>query len=333
MPARAAGGNKPAPAPAKAAAPKPLYYKDFAKASSDVIRKNFSAADTWKIESKFKGPAGAFYVNPTAFVGAGGGKSSVSADLEYRAVCNATVKLNVSPDTDLLNTVKAGKVPDNYKLTAAYDFCGQHAELILSGKGGNTNVEAVHQCLAAACPALPNVIASTDAKVTREFAELGLATSVAPHCYLGASGQYNYKSRECRYSFGVRYCDPTVLRGSEVTVQAINQAQNIKTNLLLPLGALLDTYVLSKCPAKDFFKTIRLSAETVCPSKRGSGAGIQWAVGAELPCPARPADAIKCSFNDKKEWNTCYVFAVNSSWTAAVSIDQALKPGVLFTHN
>lgn len=53
------------------------FFKNYCKDSKDLLTGNYSVGGAWKVESKFKGPDGVLYVNPSASA------AGISADLEF----------------------------------------------------------------------------------------------------------------------------------------------------------------------------------------------------------------------------------------------------------
>ncbi|KAF8291010.1 hypothetical protein TcBrA4_0115950 [Trypanosoma cruzi] len=74
---------------------------------------------------------------------------------------------------------------------------------------------------------------------------------------------------------------------------------------------------------------VLVGAEVVC----GRGQGWTGTLGFETACVLFKGNTLKARVNKNKEWAVVYIAKLVDNWTAAVTLDKNLKPGVLLTHS
>lgn len=273
----------------------PALYKDYNKATNDFLTKNYPAAGTWKVESKFKGPKDTFFVNPSAT-----SDGKFAADIEYApSSCGAALKLNVTPQG-----------LDNLKSTMTYNVQGHKIEAVVHKKAGNEfDYEISHETTVMAGKKM-----SMNEKLNKKAITLGLGIDVAPNCQIGCGADYVLKDKKCNWSAGCRYAS----NGIEAAIRTMR----------------LETYVTSasfpiktKVNGNDI--KINIAAETIC----GRGRGVDATVGVESACPVYPTNVVKARVNKNCQWAVAYIAKLADNWTVAVSVDQNKKAGVLLSHS
>ncbi|KPI84981.1 putative voltage-dependent anion-selective channel [Leptomonas seymouri] len=291
---------KTAPAPVKAAPVKqyttPSLFKDYNKATKDLLTKNFPAAGQWTVEGKHKGALDSFFVNPQ--VSANG---KVSADVEYVAACNGGVKFSITPELER-----------DLKATAHYTVSGNKMEVAVQRKGDDFRYEISHET----CVALSK-LASINEKLTPEQVELGMGIDVAPNCQVGCGAVYDRKANDCNWNVGCRWAE----KGWEVAIRT-NRFRTYHSSASIPFH-----FALHGRPC-----TVRTAAEVECGRVRGDkGADVTF--GVEATCPVLPINTIKARVNRNKDWAVAYIAKMADNWIVSVSLDKSLKPGVQLTHS
>jgi hypothetical protein len=289
-------------APAKAAAPAakqysaPALFKDYNKATKDMLTKNYPAAGSWTVECKYKGPKETFFVNPQA-----SSNGKISADIEYVAACNGGVKISITPE-----------IAREIKATANYTLNGHKVEVVAQRKGDNFRYELSHET----CVALSKR-ASINEKLTPEQVELGMGIDVAPNCQVGCGAVYNRKANDCNWNFGCRWAE----KGYEIAIRT-NRLRTYQSSASVPWKF---TFRGNPC-------TVRGAVEVECGHGRGEqGTGVT--LGVEATCPVLPANTIKARVSRNKDWAVSYIAKMADNWTVSVSVDKNMKPGVLLTHS
>lgn len=273
----------------------PVLFKDYNKATSDFLTKNFQKANSWKIESKFKGPKDTFFVNPSA---SNDGKMDCS--VEYApSSCGAAVKVNVTP----------GGL-DNLKTTASYNIDGHKIEAVLHKKGEKEfDYEISHETTV-----LMGKRMSLNEKLTKNDVTLGLGVDVAPHCQVGCGAVYTLKGKQCNWSVGCRYYQ----NGIEAAVHTRRLAQYI-SSFSMPFNMQMKSKTI----------TVNVAAETTC----GHGEAFDATMGCECACPLFPSNIVKARVSRNMDWAIAYIAKLADNWTVSVSLDKQLKPGVLLSHS
>ncbi|KAG5512121.1 hypothetical protein JKF63_07586 [Porcisia hertigi] len=274
----------------------PALFKDYNKATKDLLTKNFPAAGSWVMECKYKGPKDTFFINPKAT-----STGKVSADIEYVAACNGGVKVTVTPD--IMREIKA---------TAHYTIHGHKLEVALQRAKDKYRYEISHET----CVALSKR-ASINEKITPENVELGMGVDVAPNCQVGCGAVYDIAAKACNWNVGCRYAQ----KGWEVAIRT-NRCRTYHTSASLPFSFMLRG---NKC-------TVRAAVEVECGSTRREK-GIAAVAGLESTCPALPANTIKARVDRDMNWALAYIAKLADGWTACVSMDRNMKIGVLMTHS
>ncbi|CAD2212777.1 hypothetical protein, conserved [Angomonas deanei] len=278
----------------------PSLFKDYNKASKDILNKNHSAAGKWKLESKHKCAPNSVVINPSAT------NNDISCDIEYVHPCGGAVKVMVSPQGY-----------DNYKNTFTYEKNGHKVESVMHlQENGKVLMELSHQT-----SVLFHKRASINEKISRHNVELGLGVDVAPQCQVGCGATYNFLKKDCNWNIGCRYFNQKSKCECAITT---NRLKTYTTSMSGPLHVTVPL----ECFKKGNAATMMLAMETVC----GKDVPFVATVGVETKCPLHPENIIKAKINNAKKWTLSYV-TTGGHWSAAVSIDNSLKPGVVFTHN
>lgn len=273
----------------------PALYKDYNKATTDFLTKNYPAAGLWKIESKFKTPKDTVVVNPTA-----SSDGKFAADIEYAtSACDGSVKLTVTPEA-----------LDNLKATFTFNRNGHKCETVLHKKAGcDYDFELSHETAVLAGGRF-----SMNEKITKQRVYLGLGVDVAPNCQVGTEGTYDIKAKKCAWGVGCRYA----VKGVEVAVrtEALN---TYVTSASLPYTASVAGTTLK----------MSFAAQTVC----GKGRGVDATIGLQTGCPLFPSNTLKARVNKNKDWAVSYLMKVADNWVISASVDKSMKLGLLLTHS
>ena len=286
----------PAPAaPAKVYAT-PSLFKDYNKATKDMLTKNFPASGTWTVECKYKGPKDTFFVKPQV-----NSSGKISADIEYVAACNGGLKVSITPE--MMREMKA---------TANYKLNGHKFDVVAQTKGGNFRYELSHET----CVALSKR-ASINEKISPEQVELGMGIDVAPNCQVGCGATYSIKAKDCNWNVGCRWAE----KNCEIAIRT-NRLRTYHTSASMPWNF---TFRGNQCK-------VRGAVEVECGHGRGE-AGAAVTFGVEATCPVLPANTIKARINRSMDWAVTYIAKMADNWTVTVSMDKNLKPGVLLTHS
>ncbi|KAK7199011.1 voltage-dependent anion-selective channel [Novymonas esmeraldas] len=273
----------------------PALFKDYNKATKDLLTKSYPVADKWVIECKHKGAKDTFFINPQA-----SSDGRISADVEYIAACNGGLKITVTPD--VLRELKG---------TAHYTVSGHKVEVVLHRKKDTLRYEISHET----CVALSKR-ASINEKVTPEQVELGMGIDVAPNCQVGCGAVYSIGGKDCNWNVGCRYAE----KGYEVAIRT-NRLRSYHTSASAPWSFTLHG---NKC-------VVRAAVEVECGPARGDK-GVAATAGLEATCPVLPANTIKARVNRDLDWAVAYIAKMADNWTACVSVDKNLKLGVQLTH-
>ncbi|KPA74956.1 putative mitochondrial voltage-dependent anion-selective channel [Leptomonas pyrrhocoris] len=274
----------------------PSLFKDYNKATKDMLTKNYPAPGNWTVECKYKGPKDTFFVNPQV-----SNEGKITTDIEYVAECNGGVKISLTPD-----------IAREIKGTAHYTLNGHKVEVALQRNGDSLRYEVSHET----CVALSK-LASINEKITPEQVELGMGIDVAPNCQVGCGAVYDRKANDCSWNVGCRWAE----KGYEVAIRT-NRFRTYQSSASLPVNF---TFRGNPC-------TVRGAVEVECGHGRGDkGTGVTF--GVEATCPVLPANTIKARVNRNKEWAVAYIAKMADNWTVSVSMDKNLKPGVLLTHS
>lgn len=286
--------SKPAAMPAAKAAPKPALFKDYNKATKDLINKQYTAPGVWKMECKFKGPVDQFYINPQV-----SSNSRISADIEYVTSCGGSAKVTLTPE-DL----------DDIKATGVYNYAGHRIEAVATKKGGQYDCEVMHEtCLPLA------VDVSINEKITRNNVEVGIGAAVAPGFQIGCGAIYNVKGKDCNWTIGGRYA----AAGYEIAITT-NRLKTYNTTASIPVTIPIGGP-----------RSIIIAAETTCGYNVANK--WHGTIGVETNCPMIPANKLKARVDRNKAWAIAYVVSFADKWTMAVSVDASKKAGVLLTHS
>ncbi|EKG07981.1 voltage-dependent anion-selective channel, putative [Trypanosoma cruzi] len=189
----------------------------------------------------------------------------------------------------------------NVNLTASY-LCQGHKVEAVGKKNGE--YELSHEFV------MPSRM-SSHAKLVNKTVEVGVATAVAPHCQVGCGalctldGKKDYDlTLGCRYAYA----------GYALAIRT-NKLRSYTTSFVTPIP---------KCPHH-----VLVGAEVVC----GRGQGWTGTLGFETACVLFKGNTLKARVNKNKEWAVVYIAKLVDNWTAAVTLDKNLKPGVLLTHS
>lgn len=190
---------------------------------------------------------------------------------------------------------------DSAKLTATYKHADHTLEAVLNTKG---DYELSHE-------ALLHHHVSSHTKLVKDAVELGVGASVAPNCQVGCGARYLFgDKKDCEWSMSCRYAE-----GGRMIAVRTDRLQSYTTSFVAPLPSLQHR--------------VFVGGEVVC----GSGRECAWTAGAETDCLVFKGNRVKARVNHKKEWAVAYIARLADKWTAAVSFDKNMKPGVVFTHS
>ncbi|ORC79952.1 putative voltage-dependent anion-selective channel, partial [Trypanosoma theileri] len=152
---------------------------------------------------------------------------------------------------------------------------------------------------------------SSHTKLVKNSVDVGFGLAVAPHCEVGCGAVYQWDGKkDCNWTASCRYADA----GRLVAVRT-NKLQTYTTSLMSPVPT---------CP-----HPVRVGAEVEC----GHGKGWTGTFGVEAACVLVKGNTLKARVNKNKEWAVAYIAKLADNWTAAITLDKNLKPGVLLTHS
>ncbi|EPY34161.1 hypothetical protein STCU_01810 [Strigomonas culicis] len=243
----------------------PSLFKDYNKATKDILTKNYTADGMWKVECKHKAPVNTFVFNPVAEFAPK--KQGITCDIEYTHEHGGSVKVNVAPE--LLK---------NLKTTASYTHEGHKFEGVMHLKDDKVLYELSHQT-----SVLLQKRASLNEKLTQEVVELGLGVDVAPRCQIGAGAVYSIKKRSCDWNLGCRYFNTHACEMAITT----NKLKTFTTSASGPLN-----FSVGSRDVKLF-----VAAETVCGQKRP----LDGKLGVEAKCLLVPANVLKARSRAQQE--------------------------------
>lgn len=151
---------------------------------------------------------------------------------------------------------------------------------------------------------------SSHARLVKDAFDVGLCASVARHCQVGCGTTYIFGNKKtCDWSVSCRYADADrvlAVRSDKLELYTTGFVAQVPT-----------------CP-----HPVLVGGEVLC--RRGGG--CNWTAGVEADCLFFKGNKMKARVRDGKEWALAYVARFADNWTAAVSIDKDMKPGVLLTH-
>ncbi|ORC84986.1 putative voltage-dependent anion-selective channel [Trypanosoma theileri] len=189
----------------------------------------------------------------------------------------------------------------NAKITASYQDRGHKVEGIVSKQG---EYEVSHECR------LQGRF-SSHTKLVKNSVDVGFGLAVGPHCEVGCGAVYTVgmktlNSWSMAGRFGCGCCTASL---------CVKDLKTAKTNVMMPLRM---------CP-----HPMRVGAEVEC----GHGKGWTGTFGVEAACVLVKGNTLKARVNKNKEWAVAYIAKLADNWTAAITLDKNLKPGVLLTHS
>ncbi|AAQ15708.1 voltage-dependent anion-selective channel 1 [Trypanosoma equiperdum] len=157
-----------------------VLYKDYHKDAKDLLTKNYSSAQKWKLESKFKGPKDKLILNPTVT-----SDGAFSTDLEYTiSQCGAALKGTYATSTS------------NVTGTVTYHYKGHKIEGVVNKNG---NYEVSHE-------GNFQGLLSLHEKLTKKTLEVGAGTAIGPYCSVGCGALYNLGAKgNCDWTASCRY--------------------------------------------------------------------------------------------------------------------------------
>ncbi|RNF07368.1 putative voltage-dependent anion-selective channel [Trypanosoma rangeli] len=152
---------------------------------------------------------------------------------------------------------------------------------------------------------------SSHARLVKNAVEMSLVAAVASQCQVGCGVTYQLDGKQgCEWTAAYRYAEA----GRVVTVRT-NKLRTYTASIVSPMPTVPHPVVVG--------------AEVVC----GHGQGWTGTLGLETACVLFKGNALKARVNKNKEWAVAYIAKLADNWTAAVTVDKNLKPGVLLTHS
>ncbi|KEG09481.1 putative voltage-dependent anion-selective channel [Trypanosoma grayi] len=194
-------------------------------------------------------------------------------------------------------------IPDccDLKGTATYELKDHKIEAVVNKKG---DYEVSHECK------VQNRF-SSHAKLVKNNAEVGLGLSVARYCQVGCGAAYQLDGKSgCDWTASCRYAE-----AGRVFAIRTDKLQSYTTSVMTPVPT---------CP-----HPVTVGAEVVC----GRSKGWTGTLGVEAACVLFKKNSLKVRVNKDLEWAVAYIAKLADNWTAAVTLDKNLKPGVLLTHS
>lgn len=148
---------------------------------------------------------------------------------------------------------------------------------------------------------------AVNATGTKSAVSGGLSFGANENLALGAGATYNIDSRAINWTAGARYFQ-------DGAIAAVTTA-DLKT---------YQTSVQYPFKFSDYSGTVAASVEC------GSGKFAATA-GLEIPCVLIKGNRVRVRVNNNRKWAASYIYDLKN-WTASVTIDDSLKPGLLFTY-
>ena len=143
-------------------------------------------------------------------------------------------------------------------------------------------------------------------KLTKKAFEAGLAFAAAKFASVGAGIVYNLEKSSLTWSAGVRYSQ------KDLIVDVVtNNLQTYTT------GVQVQQQIAGK--------NVTIGAQVDC------GKGFKGVAAVETSCIVFPKNTARVRIDNNFKWALVYITKLSDNWKAAISVDAALKPGLLLT--